>query len=230
MGILASDQDNAAFVGAVPDTSGLGVRFYRDVRKNDFQSDQQKRPIYEEVLMIHIVIPGNNLFDVKEVVQERHKQRFPLQWAAFQNSLNGGGDPMMVGTPLDQWPLIGRAQAEELKALKFFTVESIAQASDAVLARMGLAAGMAPHALRDRAIRFLDLAKEDASANKQAEEIERLRIERTASDERHAAQLTQMQQQIDALAQASKDKPRPVARRKRKYTRKAKAQAAQAAA
>jgi hypothetical protein len=217
MGNLASDIDNAAFAGAVPDTTGLGVRFYKDVRQNEWKSQQEGRPIFEEVTMIHIVLPGNQLFDVKELVREDHKRRFPLQWAAFNNSQDGK-DPVMIGTPLEQWPMIGRAQAEELKALRFYTVESIAQASDATLMRMGMAAGMAPLALRDRAIRFLEVAKGDAAVNKQAEEIDRLRKEQQAKDLEHAERLSKLQQQIDALAAASQP------REKRAYHRKPKAE------
>lgn len=207
MGNLASDIDNPAFAGAVPDTSGLGVRFYKDVVRNEYQSEQQGRPIFEEVTMVHIVLPGNNLFDVKEVVQERHKLRFPVQWAAFRNA-SDGKDPMMIGTPLEQWPMISRAQAEELKGLRFFTVESIAQASDATLQRMGMAGGMAGHALRDRAIRYLEVARDTSAVNKQAEEIDRLRKEQQAKDAEHATLLARMQQQIDALAAAAV-KPEP---------------------
>ena len=218
MGNLASDIDNPQFAGAVPDTTGLGVRFYKDVRRNEFQSEQQGRPIFEDVTMIHIVLPGNNLFDVKEVVREDHKRRFPLQWAAFQNAQDGK-DPMMIGTPLEQWPLIGRAQAEELKGMKFFTVESVANASDATLARMGMAGGMAGHALRERAQRFLEVARDNSAVNKQAEEIERLRNEQRSKDAEHAAALEKMQRQIDAMAASA-----PV--RKRKYVRKAERAAA----
>jgi len=218
MGNLASDIDNPQFAGAVPDTTGLGVRFFKDVRRNEFQSEQQGRPIFEDVTMIHIVLPGNNLFDVKEVVREDHKRRFPLQWAAFQNAQDGK-DPMMIGTPLEQWPLIGRAQAEELKGMKFFTVESVANASDATLARMGMAGGMAAHALRERAQRFLEVARDNSAVNKQAEEIERLRNEQRAKDAEHAAALEKMQRQIDAMSAAA-----PA--RKRKYVRKAERAAA----
>jgi len=212
MGNLASDIDNPQFAGAVPDTTGLGVRFYKDVRRNEFQSEQQGRPIFEDVTMIHIVLPGNNLFDVKVIVREDHKRRFPLQWAAFQNAQDGK-DPLMIGTPLEQWPLIGRAQAEELKGMKFFTIESVANASDATLTRMGMAAGMAGHALRERAQRFLEVARDNSAVNKQAEEIERLRNEQHAKDAEHAAALEKMQRQIDAMAAAA---PAP----KRKYVRK----------
>lgn len=206
MGNLASDIDNAQFTGAVPDTTGLAVRFYKEPRQNEFQTKQQGRPIFEDVVMVHVVLPGNNTFDVKEIVQERHKQRFPLQWAAFNNA--NGQDPLMIGTPLAQWPLIGASQAEELKALRFYTVESIAQASDATLQRMGMAAGMAPHALRDRAIRFLEVAKGDAAVNRQAEEIERLRTEQAEKDKKHAEQLQAMQAQLAALTAAIQIKPR----------------------
>lgn len=214
MGNLASDIDNPQFAGAVPDTSGLGVKFYKDVRRNEFQSKEQGRPIFEEVTMIHIVLPGSNLFDVMETVREDHKRRFPLQWAAFQNAQDGK-DPIMVGTPIEQWPLIGRAQAEELKGLRFFTVESIANASDATLQRMGMAGGMAGHALRDRALRFLEVAKGDAAVNHQAAEIERLRAEQKAKDAEHAAQLGKLQQQIDALAATAPKPKRPYRRAER---------------
>ena len=207
MGNLASDIDNAAFAGPVPDTTGLGVRFYKDVRNNEWRSNEEGRPIFEEVTMIHIVLPGNNLFDVKEVVQERHKNRFPREWAAFQNSQNGQ-DPTMSGTPLEQWPMISRAQAEELKGLRFYTVESIAQASDATLQRVGMAAGMGPHALRDRAIRYLEVAHDNAAVNKQAEELDRLRQEQKAKDAEHAAALAKMQAQMDTLMASIHTEPK----------------------
>lgn len=207
MGNLASDIDNPAFTGAVPDTTGLAVRFYKEPRQNEFKSKLEGRPIFEDTIMVHIVLPGNNTFDIKEIVQEHHKKRFPLQWAAFNNA--NGQDPLMIGTPLSQWPMIGASQAEELKALKFYTVESIAQASDATLQRMGMAAGMSPHALRDRAIRFLEVARGDAAVNKQAEEIDRLRKEQIEKDRLHAEQMQRLQDQIDALAAAKKPRGRP---------------------
>jgi hypothetical protein len=206
MGNLASDIDNPAFAGAMPDTSGLGVRFYKEARKNDFRSEAEGRPIFEDAIMIHIVLPGNNLFDVKEVVREDHKRRFPLQWAAFQNA--NGRDPMMIGTPLEQWPLLGLSQVEELKALKFYTVENIAQASDTTLVRMGMSGGMAGHALRDKAVRFLEAAKDDAAVNKQAHEIEKLRIEQAEKDRQHAEQMAGLQAQLAALTAAINTKPR----------------------
>jgi uncharacterized small protein (DUF1192 family) len=78
---------------------------------------------------------------------------------------------------------------------------------------------MAGHALRDRAIRFLEVAKGDAAVNKQAEEIERLQAEQKAKDVEHAAALEKMQRQIDAMVAGA-----PA--RKRKYVRKAERAAA----
>lgn len=205
MGNLASDIDNTAFAGAVPDTSGLGVRFYKDVRKNEYRSGKEGRPIFEDVTMVHIVLPGG-LHDIKEAVQERHKMRFPQQWAAFQNA-HDGSDPMMIGTPLEQWPMIGRSAAEELKALRFYTVESIANASDATLQRMGMAGGMAGPALRDRAIRYLEVAKDNAAVDRQAEEIAKLRAEQAEKDRLHGEQMQAMQTQLAALTAAFQAKP-----------------------
>ena len=208
MGNLASDIDNPQFVGAVPDNTGLAVRFYKDVRKNEWQSKEQGRPIFEDVVMIHIAMPGNNTFDVQEVVQDRHKGRFPLQWAAFQNAQDGK-DPLRIGTPVEQWPLVSRAQAEELKALKFYTVDAIANASDLQLQGMGMGIGMAPTALRERAARFLAAARDDAAVNRQAEEIERLRREQRDSENAHATELAKVQQQVAALTALIQAKRKP---------------------
>jgi hypothetical protein len=48
---------------------------------------------------------------------------------------------------------------EELRALKFYTVESVANAADAQLQRIGMVAGMSPYAFRDAAVRFLALVE-----------------------------------------------------------------------
>jgi hypothetical protein len=210
MGNLASDVDNPAFQGAVPDNSGLAVKFYKEPKKNEFRSEKEGRPIFEEVMMIHIVMPGNNLFDVKAPVREDHKRRFPIQWAHFQN--NQSGDPMMIGTPLEQWPLLGTVQVQELKGLRFYTVESIANASDATLQRVGMAGGMAPFALRDKAIRYLALANDSAVVDEQAAALKQLRDETAIKDAKHAQEMAELQAQMKALvtiAQAPRPRGRP---------------------
>jgi len=206
MGNLASDVDNPAFQGAVPDNSGLAVKFYKEAKKNEFRSEKEGRPIFEEILMIHIVMPGNNLFDVITPVTENHKRRFPVQWAHFQN--NQGSDPMQLGTPLEQWPLLGTVQVQELKGLRYFTVESIAQASDATIQRIGMAGGMSPHALREKAVRFLALANDTAVVDEQAQALAAMRAEQIEKDAAHAKEMAELKAQVQALAAIAGAKPK----------------------
>jgi hypothetical protein len=197
MGTLASDIDNPQFAGAVPDTTGLGIKFFKEARYNEFKSKAEGRPIYEDAIMYQIVLPGQGLFDVKGYVTEKVKARFPIQWANWERTHSN--EAMAIGTPLEQWPMLSLSQVEELKAMKFSTVENIAEASDATLQRLGMAGGMAGTALRERAKRFLEVARGDAIANKNAEELEKLRRETAEKDAKHAAELKAMQEQMQSL-------------------------------
>jgi hypothetical protein len=96
------------------------------------------------------------------------------------------------------------------------TVESIANASDLQLQRIGMIAGMSPHAFRDKAKSFLNLASESAEAAKRDEEINQLKQELAKKDEETAkikaetdAKLALMQEQMAAiLAAVGEKKPR----------------------
>lgn len=164
---LESDDKN-------PD-SALHVRFYSKPVQNAFKSEMEKRPIFEDIDCIRITTPGNKLNIIDTPVTEEHKARFPIQWARYQNARSSEG---ITGTPLDQWPMVTRAQAETLRHLGFHTVESVALASDQQIAAVGMAAGMAPSAFRQKAAAWLKSA------------------EAAADEERHQHELAQRDAQI----------------------------------
>ena len=167
--MLASDDQNPEFVGAKNPDAALIVEFYTKPVQDMFQTSKQGRPIYSDVIYIRINVPGikDMLWDMP--ARSDHKQRFPLQWAHYKNKTEG--DAREIGTPLTEWPVITRSQAEEFRSLKFFTVESIANASDANIANLGMMGGIAPHALRDRARAFLKAATDTAAPQHQADEL-----------------------------------------------------------
>ena len=142
----------------------LIAQFYTGVVFMSFKSEEAGRPIYEDVDFIKIFIPGdkNNIID--RPCHEGDKQRFPQQWAHYKNQKDG--DQKEIGTPITEWPKLSLSQKEELKALKFFTVESVANASDQALSKIGMIGGMSPYAFRDAAIRFLKVATDDAAVSK----------------------------------------------------------------
>jgi len=204
---LPSDENNA--------DSRLQVRFYKRPVQQEAETQAAGRPIYKEFDFVHICVAGDTLTEIDTYVLNNHKTRFPIQWANYQNRI-GKDDQEILGTPVSEWPLVSKSQAEELRAMKFYTVESIAGASDQQLQRMGMAAGMSPYAFRDKAKSFLNLATTSAETDKRTQEIDELRQELAKKAEENAkikaetdAKLALMQDQMAAiLAAVGEKKPR----------------------
>jgi hypothetical protein len=180
--------------------SRLAVQFYKKSMKQEDASNEAGRPIFKEFDFVRIMIPGDNLTEIDTYAQESHKQRFPRQWAHYQNQTAGHED--IVGTPLDQWPQVTRSQAEELRGLKFYTVEAIADCSDQQLQRIGMVAGMSPHNFRLKAKAFLNLANDSAEVAQRESELQALKEENAKIKAETDAKLTAMQEQMSALLAA----------------------------
>jgi hypothetical protein len=185
----------------------LAVQFYKKSVKQENESDLAGRPIFKEFDFVRIMIPGDNLTEIDTYAQESHKTRFPRQWAHYQNQVANHED--IVGTPLEAWPQITRSQAEELKGLKFHTVEAIADCSDQQLQRIGMVAGMSPHNFRQKAKAFLNLATDSAEVAQREAELQALRAENDKIKAETDAKLAAMQEQMSALlATVAKPKTR----------------------
>jgi hypothetical protein len=188
---LPSDQQGA--------DSRLQVRFYKKSVQQEQESIDAGRPIYKDFDFVHICVAGDTLTEIDTYALNSHKQRFPIQWANYMNR-QGAHDEEVVGTPVSEWPLVSKSQAEELRAMKFHTVESIAGASDQQLQRMGMAAGMSPYAFRDKAKAFLNLATSAAETDKREHEINALK-EELAKKELETAKIRQETEAKMALMQ-----------------------------
>ena len=190
------------------DTQGadarLAVQFYKKSVKQDIASDEAGRPIFKEFDFVRIMIPGDNLTEIDTYAQESHKQRFPRQWAHYQNQVANHED--IIGTPLEQWPQVTRSQADELRGLKFHTVESIADCSDQQLQRIGMVAGMSPHNFRLKAKAFLNLANDSAEVAHREAEMQALRQENDKIKAETEAKLSKMESQLEALLAAVAEK------------------------
>lgn len=190
------------------DTQGadanLAVTFYKRSMKQEDESIAAGRPIFKEFDFIRIMVPGDNLSEIDTYANESHKARFPRQWAHYQNKVGDHQD--FVGTPIEQWPLITRSQAEELRGLKFPTVESVANCSDQQMQRIGMVAGMSPHSFREKAKAFLNLASDSAEVSAREAELQALREENDKIKAETEAKLTKMQEQMEALLAAVAEK------------------------
>jgi hypothetical protein len=197
---LASDLDNPDYTGATNPDSRLAVMFYSKPIENEFQSMAQGRPIFEDRDFVRIFVPGDPTTVVDTFVREDHKARFPLHWAHYQNK--HGGDSKEIGTPLSHWPRLQPSQVEELRALKFYTVEAVAGAADAQLQRIGMVAGMSPYAFRDAAVRFLALAKDDSKAAEVEARAKALEEENKKLREDSEKAMAEMRAEMQALKDA----------------------------
>lgn len=135
-------------------------RFYLRPVQNNFMSEQEGRPIFDEKEYVEIIIPGNRGTTVDERVKQEHRDRWPQFYAAFK----AGQELAPEGTALEHWPPLIRAQVEELKHFNIRTVEQIAALDDASLSR---AIPMGGNALRDKAKRWLA----EAAGHKQTETL-----------------------------------------------------------
>ena len=192
--------------------SRLQVRFYKKSVQQEQESIEAGRPIYKDFDFVHICVAGDTLTEIDTYALQNHKQRFPIQWANYMNR-QGAHDEEVIGTPLSEWPLVSKSQAEELRGMKFPTVESIANASDQQLQRIGMAAGMSPYAFRDKAKAFLNLATNAAETDKRESEINALKEELAKKELETAkmkaetdAKLAQMQDQMAAILAAVGEK------------------------
>ena len=180
--MLASDEINPAFVGARDPDAALLVQFYVRAVQNPFQTTKEKRPIFEDVIYVKIDVPGVKDMQVDRPARSDDQRRFPKQYQHFVNVTQG--DSREIGTPLSEWSALTRSQAEEFRALKFYTVESIANASDQNINAMGMMGGGSPYALREAARKFLsaafaqsipdELAKRDAQIAMLQEQVAKL--------------------------------------------------------
>jgi hypothetical protein len=195
--------------------SRLQVRFYKKSVQQEQESIEAGRPIYKDFDFVHICVAGDTLTEIDTYALHSHKQRFPIQWANYMNR-QGANTEEVVGTPIAEWPLVSKSQAEELRGMKFHTVESIANASDQQLQRMGMAVGMSPYAFRDKAKAFLNLATTAAETDKREQEINALKeelakkeLETAKMKQETEAKLALMQEQMATiLAAVGEKKPR----------------------
>lgn len=190
--------------------SRLAVKFYKRMEEDLVKTEIEGRKIYREVDYIKIMVPGDSLNERDTPVLDTHRQRFPIQWANYMNRQGAEGN--FEGTPLTEWALITRSQAEELRAQRFYTVEQVASASDQQLQSIGMAAGMSPYTFRDKAKAFIESAKTAADFTNRKEEFAKLEAENARIKAETDAKMADMQAQLanltSLLAAVGEKKPR----------------------
>lgn len=110
------------------------------------------RKTYKMVERVKVMMPGNGTTMPVFNVTDEFRERWPKEYEAFKNGI----EPDLNGTPLEEWAILNKAQVLELKSMHIRTIEDVATLPDTAVQRVGRGG----YALRDRAIAFLDQAKE----------------------------------------------------------------------
>jgi hypothetical protein len=177
------------------DDKSLLVTFYMESVRQGAESEKAGRNIFKDEPFIWIRFAGDKTREIKRRVDLRGKngqppdpERFPRQWAAFQNSQA----EVHEGTPLEEWGPIAKSEALNYKGLNIHTVEQLASVGDHLLHNLGHGA----RELRDKAIAWLR-ASTDSS--------ETLRLQ--AENDRLREDLEALKQQVAELAQKKRGRP-----------------------
>lgn len=178
-------EDDARFQG----DKKLHVRFFVKPMMNRAKSRQSGRPIFEEIEMIEIMVPGDKHCIPTRRARELDKARFSRQYQAFK----AGKEDQQAGTPLTATPFITPARAEEYRFFHIATVEQLAGAADSSAAA---GAVMGFQGDKQKAAAYLQMAAGNAPILEMQQKLE-------DRDNQIAAMQEQMQQMNSRLAELS---------------------------
>ena len=174
-------------------------RFYVKAVEMTFKSTQAGHPVFEDRDFVEMIIPGNRGSIVHEQVNDEHKHRWPMHYAAFKD----GKEAPLTGTPVEEWPPCSASMVAMLKLMNVRTVEQLAELPDDALLRIGMGA----REFRAKARAWLAQAKDGA-------ELDRTTVALQMADDKIAAlekQVADLASKCEALMarQADDDAPEP---------------------
>lgn len=167
----------------------LHVRFFVKPMMNRAKSRQAGRPIFEEVEMVEIMVPGDKHSIPMRRARALDKARFSRQYQAFK----AGKEDQQSGTPLNVVPFMTPAKAEEYKFFHIVTVEQLAGAADSCAAA---GAVMGFQGDKQKAAAYMQMAEGQAPVLQLQEKLEE-------KDQQIAAMQDQMNQMNARLAELS---------------------------
>lgn len=164
----------------------LFITFDLHPRLNEAKSNEAGRPVYDDVEYIRKIVPGDKQNEVHRPATEADKRQFPRQYSEFKS----GAREAQSGTPLKEWTAISASQAKELAHFHVYTVEQLANLSDANIQNIGPIRG-----LQAKAKDYLEKASGNAP-------LEKMRAELTEKDSRIATmekQMAEMGKRLDEM-------------------------------
>lgn len=184
------------------------LRFWYDSAENAVVSAQEGRAIFDTVLMVELLAPGQSAstpvielerawapeslaFYGWEEGTTRKNERYHEFEQYIDKFKRNNNQLELGGTPLKEWPRVTQGLVATLAAQGIHTVEQVSAIPDANLNVLGAMGG---RELRDQAIAFLAQSKEGADTSKLVaqvasltETVQRLQADLLAAHQREAA-------------------------------------------
>lgn len=181
----------------------LLVKFFIKPRPDNEATEREGRPVFKDVEHIDIQVPGNRGVGACRPATEADKMRFPEHYRLFKARMS---QDIGMGTPLSEWGQVTRSQAEELAFFNIKTVEQLAAMADTQIANF-----MGGYQLKEKAKRFIEIAKQEAPLYELEKQIKFLQ-------EENADLRTSLQQVLEKLEAVGEDRAeRNKGGRPRKY-------------
>lgn len=134
------------------DDKAFQVEFYTREVEDEKETKLKGRRILKPVPYCRKRAMGDPRTVWDAPVSEADKMRWPMLWQAYER----GEEEMVIGTPLDSWPLLTREARITLKNWGYKTVDQVAEVTDGAL--MGMADGQIRQILaqvREHAKKFI---------------------------------------------------------------------------
>ena len=186
---------------------GVNPIFFVEPVENPAKSALEGRPIFDELERVRIMVVGDPFTASVQPVTQDIKDRFPLQYLAFERQKT---ERLVTGTPITEWPVITRARASELHALDIFSVENLSCVSDANIMRLGPDG----RALRAKALAFLSCAKDGAALAGLAQENLQLKTDLADLRDQMGVMAERLSAAEDKAAKPEDSGRRPASRQK----------------
>lgn len=154
------------------DDAGLLITFFVKPKLMGLKSTEAGRPIYEDREYVEIRVKGQPNNVPVEEVNETHKKRWPLAYAAFKVGLPAP----IIGTPIENLPGIGPSAVLTYKALGIRTVEDVVSMAEPGLQKMGMGARELQRQckayLERSTVVTVELSQENATLKSQVAELQ----------------------------------------------------------
>lgn len=177
--------------GSPANVPPLLLFFSEEAVENEAETRAQGMPIFDSAVMCRVAVAGNNgdapVYEIERTGQNgERKISDQLAYYRFREPFEAwkkGQLPANTGTPLEQWPLMTVALVATMKAQNIFTIQQLAEVSDASLDKLrGL------REWREKAKAWVSSAK-DAAGD----------VEARAENARLAEQVKALQAQVSEL-------------------------------